>query len=203
MQLTFGSLFAGIGGFDLGFERAGMRCAWQVEIAEFPSRVLAKHWPNVRRWDDVRTFPPAGDWSVDVICGGDPCQENSAARTFGNVSQQSLGGESDLPLSRLVTLCCPSDSEPVALGLSTSATDCSCSPSFPTPTATDWKGGKRYIREGFSPNFRDWWMSIHGRTYPHELAITAAMGFPATWTWLRPPETPSSPKSPNGSADES
>jgi DNA (cytosine-5)-methyltransferase 1 len=92
-QLTFGSLFAGIGGFDLGFERAGMRCAWQVEIAEFPSRVLAKHWPNVRRWDDVRTFPPAGDWSVDVICGGDPCQENSAARTFGNVSQQSLGGE--------------------------------------------------------------------------------------------------------------
>lgn len=57
--MTFGSLFAGIGGFDLGFERAGMKCEWQVEIDPYCQRVLAKHWPNVRRWDDVRTFPPA------------------------------------------------------------------------------------------------------------------------------------------------
>ena len=78
-QLTFGSLFAGIGGFDLGFERAGMCCEWQVEIDPYCQRVLAKHWPNVRRWDDVRTFPPAGDWSVDVICGGFPCQDISIA----------------------------------------------------------------------------------------------------------------------------
>ena len=78
-QLTFGSLFAGIGGFDLGFERAGMRCEWQVEIDPYCQRVLAKHWPNVRRWDDVRTFPPAGEWSVDVICGGFPCQDISNA----------------------------------------------------------------------------------------------------------------------------
>lgn len=76
-QLTFGSLFAGIGGFDLGFERAGMRCEWQVEIDPFCTKVLAKHWPNVRRWDDVRTFPPGdpGEWRVDVICGGFPCQD--------------------------------------------------------------------------------------------------------------------------------
>jgi DNA (cytosine-5)-methyltransferase 1 len=79
MSLTFGSLFAGIGGFDLGFERAGMRCEWQVEIDPYCQRVLAKHWPNVRRWDDVRTFPPAGDWGVDVICGGPPCQPASNA----------------------------------------------------------------------------------------------------------------------------
>ena len=77
--LTFGSLFAGIGGFDLGFERAGMKCVWQVEIDEFCQRVLAKHWPDVRRHDDVRTFPPAGDWYADVICGGFPCQPVSAA----------------------------------------------------------------------------------------------------------------------------
>jgi DNA (cytosine-5)-methyltransferase 1 len=77
--LTFGSLFAGIGGFDLGFERAGMQCKWQVEIDPYCQKVLAKHWPNVRRWDDVRTFPPAGDWGVDCICGGPPCQPTSHA----------------------------------------------------------------------------------------------------------------------------
>lgn len=78
--LTFGSLFAGIGGFDLGLERAGMVCKWQVEIDEYANRVLAKHWPNVPRHGDVRTFPTAeGDWGVDVICGGFPCQDISVA----------------------------------------------------------------------------------------------------------------------------
>lgn len=91
MPLTFGSLFAGIGGFDLGFERAGLVCKWQVEIDEYCRRVLAKHWPDVPRWDDVRTFPPPdGDWSVDVICGGFPCQDisNSGKRVgiFGERS---------------------------------------------------------------------------------------------------------------------
>ena len=57
--MTFGSLFAGIGGFDLGLERAGMKCVWQVEIDPYAKRVLEKHWPNVGRWGDVRTFPPA------------------------------------------------------------------------------------------------------------------------------------------------
>ena len=78
--LTFGSLFAGIGGFDLGLERAGMRCEWQVEIDPYARAVLAKHWPEVRRWEDVRTFPPKeGEWGVDVICGGFPCQDISVA----------------------------------------------------------------------------------------------------------------------------
>lgn len=78
--LTFGSLFAGIGGFDLGLERAGMVCKWQVEIDDYARRVLAKHWPNVPRHGDVRTFPAAqGDWGVDVICGGFPCQDISNA----------------------------------------------------------------------------------------------------------------------------
>lgn len=79
-MLTFGSLFAGIGGFDLGFERAGMTCEWQVEIKDYRRRVLAKQWPGIERWDDVRTFPPSwGKWSVDVICGGPPCQRTSVA----------------------------------------------------------------------------------------------------------------------------
>jgi DNA (cytosine-5)-methyltransferase 1 len=76
---TFGSLFAGIGGFDLGFERAGMECRWQVEIDPYCQRVLAKHWPNVRRWDDVRTWPQPDTERVEVICGGFPCQDISSA----------------------------------------------------------------------------------------------------------------------------
>ena len=78
-MLTVGSLFAGIGGFDLGLERAGMHVQWQVEIDPWCQRVLAKHWPNVRRYGDIRTI----DWPtiepVDLLCGGFPCQDISLA----------------------------------------------------------------------------------------------------------------------------
>lgn len=80
-MLTFGSLFAGIGGMDLGLERAGMVCKWQVEINPFARRVLEKHWPDVPKHDDVTTFDPkaSGDFHVDVIAGGFPCQDISFA----------------------------------------------------------------------------------------------------------------------------
>jgi len=77
--LTFGSLFAGIGGFDLGFERAGMVCKWQVEIDDYASRVLAKHWPAVHRERDIRQCGAHNLQPVDVICGGFPCQDISYA----------------------------------------------------------------------------------------------------------------------------
>jgi DNA (cytosine-5)-methyltransferase 1 len=89
--LTFGSLFAGIGGFDLGFERAGMECRWQVEIDPYCQRVLAKHWPNVRRHDDVRTWPQPDTERVDVICGGFPCQDISPAGTKEGISGKRSG----------------------------------------------------------------------------------------------------------------
>jgi DNA (cytosine-5)-methyltransferase 1 len=73
--MTFGELFAGIGGFSLGLERAGMTCKWQVEIDPYATAVLKKHWPEVPKHEDVRTFPPQGDHSVDLICGGFPCQD--------------------------------------------------------------------------------------------------------------------------------
>lgn len=94
--MTFGSLFAGIGGFDLGLERAGMQCRRQVEIDDYASRVLAKHWPNVQRWGDVRTFPPgpADEWRVDLICAGVPCQPVShAGKQKGADDERWMWGE--------------------------------------------------------------------------------------------------------------
>jgi DNA (cytosine-5)-methyltransferase 1 len=75
--LKFGSLFSGIGGFDTGFEQAGMECVWQVEIDKDCQRVLAKHWPDVARFDDVSKVGQLP--AVDVICGGFPCQDLSVA----------------------------------------------------------------------------------------------------------------------------
>jgi DNA (cytosine-5)-methyltransferase 1 len=77
--LSFGSLFAGIGGIDLGFERAGMVCEWQVEIDDYAYRVLAKHWPTVHRERDIRQCGAHNLKPVDVICGGFPCQDISYA----------------------------------------------------------------------------------------------------------------------------
>ena len=92
-QFTFGSLFAGIGGFDLGFERAGMTCKWQVEIDDHANRVLEKHWPDVRRHGDIKTFPPGDpdDWRVDCICGGFPCQDISYAGAGAGLAGERSG----------------------------------------------------------------------------------------------------------------
>ena len=77
--MRVGSLFAGIGGFDLGLERAGMEIRWQVENNLWCQRVLAKHWPNVTRYGDIKQV----DWRtiepVDLVCGGFPCQDISLA----------------------------------------------------------------------------------------------------------------------------
>jgi len=78
-MLTFGSLFAGIGGLDLGLERAGMICKWQVEIDAYCLKVLEKHWPNVKRYGDVRECGRHNLEPVDLICGGFPCQDVSYA----------------------------------------------------------------------------------------------------------------------------
>jgi DNA (cytosine-5)-methyltransferase 1 len=77
--MTFGSLFAGIGGLDLGLERAGMTCRWQVEIDPFCVKVLEKHWPGVKRYGDIRELTGDELEPVDLICGGFPCQDLSQA----------------------------------------------------------------------------------------------------------------------------
>lgn len=80
---TVGSLFSGIGGIDLGLERAGWTVIWQSEIKPTAIPVLARHWPDVPNLGDVTTI----DWSTVVrptlLCGGFPCQDLSHAHTNG------------------------------------------------------------------------------------------------------------------------
>lgn len=125
---TFGSLFSGVGGMDLGLERAGLSCAFQVEINPYCLRVLSRHWPKVPKFTDVTKFcrrigdcePETEDGEVwcprcdcefgecgcvgtdqlvdecghiDILVGGDPCQENSNARRSAETISPSLGGE--------------------------------------------------------------------------------------------------------------
>mgnify|MGYP003633326892 CR=1 FL=1 len=103
--MVIGSLFSGIGGLELGLESAipGAYTAWQVEQAEYPRRVLAKHWPNARRYEDVRMVHrpwmlPNGDQRitqplepVDLICGGFPCQDISVAGSGAGLSGKRSG----------------------------------------------------------------------------------------------------------------
>jgi len=77
--MKFISLFAGIGGFDLGLERAGMQCVGQVEYNPFCQRVLKHHWPHVKLVGDIHDVTADSFGTAELICGGFPCQPFSAA----------------------------------------------------------------------------------------------------------------------------
>jgi DNA (cytosine-5)-methyltransferase 1 len=102
---TFGSAFAGVGGFDLGLERAGWRCAWQIESDPAALAVLAHHWPAVPRYGDIRAVDPATLLPVDLLCGGFPCQDISVAGKGAGLdgAQSSLWWE----LARLIVVLRP------------------------------------------------------------------------------------------------
>ena len=75
-----GSLFSGIGGFDLGLERTGgFEVVWQVEWDSYCQKVLAKHWPNVPCYGDIHDVGAHNLAPVDVLVGGFPCQPVSVA----------------------------------------------------------------------------------------------------------------------------
>jgi len=80
------SLFSGVGGFELGFGRAGITTGMQVEQDRWCQEVLARHWPDTRRETQVEDVQGTIDW--DLIYGGFPCQDLSVAG-----ARQGLGGD--------------------------------------------------------------------------------------------------------------
>ena len=92
-MLKLGSLFSGIGGFELGLERAipNLETVWQVEQDKFCQKILHKHWPNALIYDDVCTVGKHNLEPVDIICGGFPCQDISTAGKQGGIHAERSG----------------------------------------------------------------------------------------------------------------
>ena len=86
--MKFGSLFTGIGGLDLGLEASGMECVWQVEYENFCKEVLKERWPDVKRYEDIFEVNAEELESVDLICGGFPCQPVSQAGKRAGTSDE-------------------------------------------------------------------------------------------------------------------
>lgn len=123
MNLSIGSLFSGIGGFELGLERAGLGpTRWQIEIDPYCRSILEKHWPNAERYDDIREIQPVHDISCDldedcmceprsplepvsIMCGGFPCQDISVAGNREGIAGERSGLWSEY--ARLVGLVRP------------------------------------------------------------------------------------------------
>lgn len=99
-------LFSGIGGFSLGLERAGMETVAFCEYDDHAVAVLKKHWPDTPIFRDVRSL--SGEqfrWSVDIVCGGFPCQDLSQA----GVQKGFSGERSSLyrEMLRIISECLP------------------------------------------------------------------------------------------------
>jgi DNA (cytosine-5)-methyltransferase 1 len=94
LTIKFVDLFAGIGGFSLGLERAGMECVGHVELEPFCQKILKKHWPDVPLVGDIRDVTKESFEAVDLICGGPPCQPIShAGKRRGEEDDRWLWGE--------------------------------------------------------------------------------------------------------------
>lgn len=86
--MKVGSLFSGVGGLDLGFERQGFSISWACDKEKTCRNILSRHFPNTKIYDDVCTIDPTKVEPVDVVIGGFPCQDLSVA---GN--RKGLAGE--------------------------------------------------------------------------------------------------------------
>jgi len=195
--LSVGSLFSGIGGIDLGLERAGMKIAWQVEIDEFCLKVLRKHWPEVPKYGDIRKIDPKELEPVDLIAGGFPCQPVSiAGKKLAQKDERWLWPE----FARIIRMVRPKyvlvENVPgllirgmgnvlgnlAALGYDAEwfVLPASTFLSLPTPQARDWKGAGNQTWS--LPRILK---KLHGSPcYPSPQLYESVMGFPITWTEL-------------------
>ena len=105
VNIKFVELFAGIGGFSLGFERAGMECVGHVEIDKYAQKVLKKHWPDVPLYSDVKEIKGDEFGEFELLCGGFPCQDISVAGKQRGIhgSRSSLFDE----IIRIAGICRP------------------------------------------------------------------------------------------------
>jgi len=91
-KMKIGSLFSGIGGFELGLEMSGIgETIWQVENNSYCIQILEKRWPNAERYKDVKTVGKHNLKPVDLICGGFPCQDVSTAGKGAGLSAPRSG----------------------------------------------------------------------------------------------------------------
>jgi len=89
---AIGSLFAGIGGIELGLEQSGVgETIWQVERDDYCRVQLERNWPRVHRHVNVEDFDPYSVPRADIICGGFPCQDISVANAKGNLDGSRAG----------------------------------------------------------------------------------------------------------------
>ena len=89
--MKVGSLFSGVGGLDLGFERQGFSVSWACDKERSCRKILAKHFPSATIYEDVRTIDPVKASPVDVVIGGFPCQDLSTGGQRKGLAGQRSG----------------------------------------------------------------------------------------------------------------
>ena len=103
--MTHGSLFSGIGGFDLAAEWSGFTNLFNCEWEEFPRKVLKHHFPNAEQYGDIKEFnATAYSGRLDILSGGFPCQPFSVAgKRKGSEDERHLWPE----MLRVIGECQP------------------------------------------------------------------------------------------------
>lgn len=94
-MITLGSLFDGIGGWQLAAVRNGVKPLWSSEIDPFPASVTKEHFPDTIQLGDVTKIDGAEIPPVDIICAGSPCQDLSIA---GKKAVLEEIGQTDIPM---------------------------------------------------------------------------------------------------------
>jgi hypothetical protein len=222
--MKHGSLFSGIGGFDLGFERAGIETAWQVEIDPFCTKVLEAHWPHTKRLTDLREWTcsvadfPASRTAMPAVEGAQPMSDGSGQSLHESFAYYDRGSSSWKTSQGFLLLSSAQSSViwpkwgmtrsglAYLLPMSERPIAASACGSLATPNARDYRDVTRSNaflsqRKRHSPSMATMLLEA-GATWKQLLpAYNRAMGFPSRWCEevFTPSEMRSSRKSRIGS----